>query len=170
MKDASPPPIHSVGVSLPTSIAVLMLVAASLICSSRALAQVTIAQLSDTHLGEKRAPHAADNLRKAVDMINARHPDAVILSGDIGESREEWEHARKILKDLKPRLYYVPGNHDVHSDDVERYREVFGKDYYRFNVKNIDFIVIDSQLLGNFDNYEAHPHSGSQDRLGTSSL
>jgi 3',5'-cyclic AMP phosphodiesterase CpdA len=88
-------------------------------------------------------------------MVNARHPDAVILSGDIGESRDDWEHARAILKDLNARLYYVPGNHDVHSDDVERYREVFGKDYYRLSVKNIDFIVIDSQLLGNFDKYEA---------------
>src|SRR5262249_30258945 len=86
---------------------------------------------------------------------NARHPDAVILSGDIGENPEEWEQARSILKNLKPHLYYVPGNHDVHSDDVERYRQVFGKDYYRFSVKNIDFIVIDSQLLGNYDEYEA---------------
>jgi len=52
-------------------------------------------------------------------------------------------------------LYYVPGNHDVHSNDVERYRSVFGKDYYTFEVKGITFVVIDSELLGNFDVYEA---------------
>lgn len=122
---------------------------------SNALAQVTVAQLSDTHLGDKHAPHAADNLRQAVEMINARHPDAVILSGDIGENPDEWEKARSILKKLKPPLYYAPGNHDVHSNDLERYRRVFGKDYYSFDVKNVTFVVIDSQLLGNFDVYDA---------------
>jgi predicted phosphodiesterase len=117
--------------------------------------QITIAQISDTHIGEKRAPHAAENLRTAVRMINARHPDAVILSGDIGENPHDWEVAKSILKELKPHLYYVPGNHDVHSDDVERYREVFGRDYYQFRVKFATFLVIDSQLLGNYDRYEA---------------
>ncbi len=119
------------------------------------LAQVTIAQISDTHIGEKRAPHAADNLKMAVQMINERHPDAVILSGDIGENPEAWEKARDILKHLKAPLYYAPGNHDVHSRDVDRYRGVFGKDYYTFRVKDVEFVVIDSQLLGNFDSYDA---------------
>jgi DNA repair exonuclease SbcCD nuclease subunit len=118
-------------------------------------AQITIAQISDTHLGEKRAPHAADNLKLAVQMINERHPDAVILSGDIGENPEAWEKAKGILKHLKAPLYYAPGNHDVHSSDVERYRGAFGKDYYTFRVKDVEFVVIDSQLLGNFDSYDA---------------
>ena len=123
--------------------------------SAPAAAQVTIAQLSDTHLGEKRAPHAAENLRQAVAMINDRHPDAVVLSGDIGENPQQWQQAREILKNLRAPLYYVPGNHDVHSNDVERYRRVFGKDYYTFRVKYVTFVVIDSQLLGNYDKYEA---------------
>lgn len=117
--------------------------------------QVTIAQLSDTHIGEKRAPHAAANLQHAVDMINDRRTDVVILSGDIGETPKDWEIARSILKQLKSPLYYVPGNHDVHSNDVERYRKVFGKDYYEFSVKFANFLIIDSQLLGNYDSYEA---------------
>jgi 3',5'-cyclic-AMP phosphodiesterase len=118
-------------------------------------AQVTIAQMSDTHIGEKRAPHAAENLRQAVEMINARQVDAVILTGDIGENPTYRKQARQILKSLKAPLYYVPGNHDVHSHDVAEYRAEFGKDYYRFRVKSIDFVVIDSQLLGNYDKYEA---------------
>jgi DNA repair exonuclease SbcCD nuclease subunit len=120
-----------------------------------AVAQVTVAQISDTHIGEKHAPHAAANLRQAVQMINARHPDAVILSGDIGENPQAWEEARSILADLKPPLYYAPGNHDVHSTDVDRYRRVFGKDYYTFEVKDITFVVIDSELLANIDVFDA---------------
>ncbi len=117
--------------------------------------QVTIAQISDTHIGDKHAPHAADNLKRAVEMINDRRPDAVILSGDIGENPHAWDEAKSILKKLKAPLYYVPGNHDVHSNDVERYRSAFGKDYYDFEVKNVRFVVIDSQLLGNYDVFGA---------------
>ena len=104
------------------------------------------------HVGEKRAPHAADNLRKAIEMINARHVDVVILTGDIGENPQIRKQAKEILK---AALYYVPGNHDVHIHDVTQYRAEFGKDYYRFRVKSVDFVVIDSQLLGNHDKYEA---------------
>ncbi|HKV91580.1 MAG TPA: metallophosphoesterase [Candidatus Angelobacter sp.] len=120
-------------------------------------AQVTIAQISDTHLGEPQAPHAFDNLRRVVDMVNARHPDAVIVSGDIGENYDQWLIARGILKWLHAPVYYAPGNHDVHSNDVAKYREVFGPDYYKFNVKGVTFVVIDSQLLGNYDKFDAQP-------------
>ncbi len=117
--------------------------------------QVSIVQISDTHLGDHHAPHAAENLKQAVKMINDRHPDAVILSGDIGENPQAWDEARSILKKLQAPLYYVPGNHDVHSNDVERYRRVFGKDFYDFQVKFVRFVVIDSELLGNYDVYGA---------------
>src|SRR5712691_379652 len=82
--------------------------------------QITIAQISDTHISDKHAPHAADNLKRAVEIINARRPDAVIPSGDIGENPHAWDEAKSILKKLKAPLYYVPGNHDVHSSDLER--------------------------------------------------
>ncbi|HLK52472.1 MAG TPA: metallophosphoesterase [Candidatus Angelobacter sp.] len=124
-----------------------------LIFKSPANAQVTIAQLSDTHLGEANSPHAEENLRRAVDMINDRHPDAVVLSGDIGENPEQWQRARQILKGLKARIYYAPGNHDVHSNDVAQYRRVFGPDYYSFHVKGVTFLVINSQFFGNYDQF-----------------
>jgi|SRR6185436_81516 len=119
------------------------------------IAQVTVAQISDTHIGEKHSPHATDNLKNAVKMINARHPDAVILSGDIGESPQAWGQAKSILKKLQSPLYFAPGNHDVHTGDLDRYRKAFGKDYYTFDVKNVKFVVIDSQLLGNYDTFGA---------------
>jgi 3',5'-cyclic AMP phosphodiesterase CpdA len=134
---------------------VLALCALVLALQSVSRAQVAIAQISDTHLGEAHSPHAFDNLRRTVDMVNARHPDAVIVSGDIGENYDEWLRARGILKWLHAPVYYAPGNHDVHSNDVEKYREVFGPDYYRFQVKSVTFLVIDSQLLGNFDQFDA---------------
>ena len=144
--------MHRIYVLLATAVALICFASNS---PAQRASETTVAQISDTHLGDKHAPHAAENLRHAVEMINDRHPDAVVLSGDIGENPEAWEQARSILKKLKPPLYYAPGNHDVHSNDVERYRKVFSKDYYTFEVRGVTFVVIDSELLGNYDKYEA---------------
>ncbi len=119
-------------------------------------AQVTIVQISDTHIGLARAPQAAENLRRVVDMVNQRHPDAVIVSGDIGERPSAWEEAKEILKGIRGKVYYIPGNHDVQSDGPAKYRSVFGDDYYKFQVKYVTVYALDSQLLGNWDNFEAH--------------
>jgi Icc protein len=136
---------------LPSFLAALVCCAAFL--SGAAIASdVTIAQLSDTHLGEKHSPQAAANLRQAVKMINARHPDAVVLSGDIGENQAAREQVKLILKELAAPVYYVPGNHDVYNTiSLKNYRKQFGPDYYRFQVENVEVLVIDSELLGNFE-------------------
>lgn len=124
--------------------------------SSRPLDVTTIAQISDTHLGERHSPHADQDLRLAVKMINARHPDAVIVSGDIGESFAERENAKTILKALTAPVYYVPGNHDItDSNGLALYRRQFGPDYYRFQVKNVEVLALDSQLLGNYSHFES---------------
>ena len=53
-------------------------------------APVVVAQISDLHIGLQENPltHAPldplEHLRRVVAMVNARHPDAVIVSGDIG--------------------------------------------------------------------------------------
>ena len=120
-----------------------------------ASAQVRIAQLSDLHIGLARAPHAADNVRKAVKIINDRGVDAVVVTGDIGETPRDWDEAREILGHLKAPVYYVPGNHDVHSNDVERYRKVFGDDFYHVRVKNVVIYAFDSEVFGNYDSYDA---------------
>ena len=135
----------------------LLLTLVAGVCSSKpASAQVVIAQISDTHICDStHAPHAATNLNTAVQMINGRVVDVVIVSGDIGESKSCWLQAKSILANLKAPVHYVPGNHDVHTLDVSTYRSVFGADYYCFTVKFVDVIVVDSQLLGNYTNYSA---------------
>ncbi len=134
----------------------ILLVLVLLCLGLPAVAQITIAQISDTHIGLRTAPQASANLRRTVEMVNQRHPDAVIVSGDIGENPEAWKEARAILGKLKAPVYYVPGNHDDNANNVDRYRAVFGKDYYEFKVKNATFYALDSQLLGNFDVFESH--------------
>ncbi|HSE49471.1 MAG TPA: metallophosphoesterase [Terriglobales bacterium] len=116
---------------------------------------LVIAQLSDSHIGLARAPEASANLRKAVQMINQRGVDAVLVTGDVGERPEAWQEALDILGGLKAKFYMVPGNHDVSTKNVGRWRQMMGKDYDRIQIKNVTIYALDSQLLGNYDNYDA---------------
>jgi len=116
---------------------------------------LVIAQLSDTHIGLARAPEASVNLRRAVEMINQRGVDAVIVTGDVGERPEAWAEALEILHGLKAKYYMVPGNHDIHTKDVGRWRRHMGKDYDRLQIRHVTIYALDSQLLGNYDSYDA---------------
>ncbi len=131
------------------------LLLALLLWSPTALAQATIVQISDTHIGLSTAPNALQHLQTVVGQINAMspQPDAVILSGDIGETTSAWTTAKNTLANLKAVVYFCPGNHDIHTTNIATYRQYFGNDYYSFKINNITFMVIDSQLLGNYDTF-----------------
>lgn len=139
----------------------LTLLLASMVCGtafslSAADSNVIIAQISDTHLGEKHSPDAAAHLREALEMINARHPDAVIVSGDLGENSAARAQVQSILKASTAPVYYVPGNHDItDTNGLARYRKQFGRDYYSFQVKDVELLALDSELLGNYKNFAA---------------
>jgi 3',5'-cyclic AMP phosphodiesterase CpdA len=126
-----------------------------LLWSPAALAQATIVQISDTHIGLSTAPNALQHLQTVVGQINAMspQPDTVIVTGDIGETSSDWTTARNALANLKAPVYFCPGNHDIHTTNIATYRQFFGNDYYSFKINNITFMVIDSQLLGDFDTF-----------------
>src|SRR5256885_4376844 len=127
---------------------------------------IVIAQISDSHIGLGRAPEASENLRKVVEMVNQRNPDAVIVTGDIGEGEKAWDEAKKIYSGLKPKVFYLPGNHDVTANkpqSMAAWRADFGNDYYEAHIKGATIIALDGQLMGNYDNFnqkKAAPLSG----------
>ena len=118
---------------------------------------VVIAQISDIHMGLAKAPDAARNLQRAMEMIEDRHVDAIVVSGDIGERPPERERAKQII-DSAARgvpIYYVPGNHDDSAHDTSGFTSVFGRNYYQARVRYVTLLVLDSQLLGNYDDFGA---------------
>src|SRR5437763_14579400 len=62
---------------------------------------VVVAQISDTHLGLLRSSKTNQpidtpgQLARGGKLANQRHPDAVIVSGDIGETPRPWQQARE---------------------------------------------------------------------------
>ena len=122
---------------------------------------VVIAHLSDLHVGLRENPmtHAGADptaqLTHAIEMINSRGVDAIIVTGDIGTDPSGWPQARELLKQARAPVYLVPGNHDVSHGDPAAFRAFWGRDYFTFRIRDVEFICLDSQLLGNYDHMNA---------------
>ena len=105
-----------------------------LVLGAKRKAGFNFVQISDSHIGFNKDPNheVTKTLSEAVDKINALadQPAFVIHTGDITHlSRpEEFDTAAQILKGAKAsQIYYVPGEHDVFTDDGKLYLERFGR-------------------------------------------
>jgi 3',5'-cyclic AMP phosphodiesterase CpdA len=94
----------------------------------------TFVQISDSHIGFKKDPYTdvTGTLRETVARINAlpRPPAIVLHTGDLTHLAKpaEFDTVAEVLKGVKAeRVLYVPGEHDVFTDDGKLYRERFGR-------------------------------------------
>jgi Icc protein len=109
-------------------------------------------QISDSHIGfnKEANPDVTATLQVAVDRINtaAARPDFLLHTGDISQLSKpsEFDTAEQVLKGANAgTIFYVPGEHDVLTDDGKQYMERFGqetngKGYYSFDHKGVHFI------------------------------
>jgi Icc protein len=79
----------------------------------------TLLQLSDSHLSEDpqaeyRGQPADANLATLRPAIQDLKPDAIVLSGDVSEDASSASYWRMggFVRDLSPRIAWIPGNHD----------------------------------------------------------
>lgn len=119
---------------------------AELVLGAKRKARFNFVQISDSHIGFNKDPNheVTKTLQEAVDKINALadEPAFVIHTGDITHlSRaEEFDTAAQILKGLKTsKIFYVPGEHDVFTDDGQLYRERFGRGTQGLGWQSFDF-------------------------------
>ena len=89
-----------------------------------AKADFTFVQISDSHIGFSKPPNPAvtATLQHAIAKINAlpTQPDLVIHTGDLTHlaKASEFDTVSQICKAVKTgRVVYVPGEHDVFTDD-----------------------------------------------------
>lgn len=113
-------------------------------------------QISDSHIGFNKAANqdVTATLQLALDKINSLPltPDLLLHTGDITHSSKpaEFETAQQLIKTVKAgETFYVPGEHDIASDDGTIYRERFGKGtqgtgWYSFDHKGVHFIGLNN--------------------------
>jgi Icc protein len=110
-------------------------------------------QISDSHIGFSKAPVNADvsaTFRETVARINALPvaPEFLLHTGDLTHlaADEEFDGLQQMLKDCRTsQVFYVPGEHDVGSDNGAAYLQRFGKGtlgqgWYSFDQKGVHFV------------------------------
>lgn len=109
------------------------------------------AQISDSHIGFNKAANTdvTGTLRLAVDRLNSlpTPPALVLHTGDITQlsKAEEFDTANEVIKSIKTgEVFFVPGEHDVLSDNGAEYLKRFGRGsqngYYSFNHSGVHFV------------------------------
>ena len=112
------------------------------------------AQLCDTQLGFSTYDEDVRAFRTVVAQVNARHPDFVIICGDLvndcGNARAIQEFLT-VRAGFKMPVYCVPGNHDVglpaNVVALKQYRDRIGPDQVAFDHQGWTFIGLDTQAL-----------------------
>ena len=111
--------------------------------------------------------------QKIVKKISAQNPDIIALSGDIADDIAPIHGTEVFLdriKDIAP-LYYVTGNHEIWTREVDNVKDVFRKygvivlenNYEKININGLDIIlagVEDPDIIP----YE-RPHSNWYDEV-----
>ena len=113
---------------------------------------LSFVQISDSHIGfnKEANPDVKSTLEAAVAKINAmaEPPAFLIHTGDISHlsKPEEFATASSILATVRTGArFYVPGEHDVLTDNGKPYLERYGKNsrgngWFSFDQKGVHFI------------------------------
>ena len=113
---------------------------------------LSFVQISDSHIGFSKEANkdVLSTLKVAIDKINAlpTPPAFVLHTGDLSHlsKPEEFDALDQLLKSAKTdRIFYVPGEHDVLTDNGAIYLERYGKGtrgagWQSFDVKGVHFI------------------------------
>ena len=118
--------------------------------------EFSFVQISDSHIGFNKAANqdVTGTLKLALDKINGLpyEPDLLLHTGDITHSSKaaEFDTAQQLIKGVRAGgTFYVPGEHDIATDDGTIYLERFGKEtkgkgWYSFTHKGVHFIGLNN--------------------------
>ncbi len=117
-----------------------------------AAAELNFVQISDSHIGFNKAANTnvIGTFQEAINRINAlaKPPEFILHTGDISHlaQADEFDTVAQMLTTTKAsKVFYVPGEHDILSDNGAGYLARFGKGslgngWYSFDQKGIHFI------------------------------
>lgn len=83
---------------------------------------IRIVLISDLHSHKH-----GKNQSKIIDKIKSQNPDIIALAGDIADDKVPIEGSKIFLEKIKniAPIYYVTGNHEIWSEDVDNIKETF---------------------------------------------
>jgi len=117
-----------------------------------AAAELNFVQISDSHIGFNKAANTnvIGTFQEAIRRIGAlpKAPEFLLHTGDLTHlsQPDEFDTVEQLLKGSKAgNVFYVPGEHDVMSDNGAQYMAQFGKGtlgsgWYSFDQKGVHFI------------------------------
>ena len=115
-------------------------------------ATLNFVQISDSHIGFNKPANTnvIGTFQAAIDRINAlpNAPEFMLHTGDLSHlaQSDEFDTVEQMLKTTKTsQVFYVPGEHDILSDNGAQYLQRFGKGtqgngWYSFDQKGVHFI------------------------------
>ena len=115
-------------------------------------ADFSFVQISDSHVGFAKPPNTdvVATLKRTVAKINAlpSRPDVLIHTGDLTHLAKpaEFDTVAEVLKEAKAgQTFYVPGEHDIFTDDAKLYLQRHGKGtkglgWHSYTHKGVHFI------------------------------
>ena len=122
----------------------------------------SFAQISDSHIGFSKEPNkdVTSTLRLAKDRINslAVQPAFLLHTGDITHLSKpaEFDTVAEVLKSARVgKSFYVPGEHDVFTDDAKQYLERYGKGTQGTGWQSFDYAGVHVIGLVNVMNLKA---------------
>jgi 3',5'-cyclic-AMP phosphodiesterase len=105
---------------------------ASLEALSLSRIPLTIAQLSDIHLGGPLS-FEQEQMTQLVEHVRDVEPDVVVVAGDLTTAGYEWEYeeAAAWLETIEFPKVVIPGNHDARNVGYLHFRDLFGEPFSR---------------------------------------
>ena len=126
------------------------------------------AWISDTHLYPKSVNISfVDKCVRAAKEIQALDPpvDFLIFGGDIAQlgRANELELGNEILKEIKAKKVFIPGEHDWYYDLGKKWRDMFGATHWTFDHKGVRFIGLDT--ISHAQDYWTATNMSPEDRM-----
>ena len=122
--------------------------------NTQATADFSFVQISDSHIGFHQAPNknVIGTFEEAIRRVNnlSQRPAFVLHTGDhvhLGTATE-FDTVKQLVGTIKTdRVFHVPGEHDVFSDEGTLYHQFFGMGshgggYYSFDYKGVHFLAL----------------------------